>query len=324
MKINDRVYGEIEVNEPVLIELINCGSMQRLKRVSQMGMPDEYYHKKGFSRYEHSVGVMILLKKLGASLLEQIAGLLHDVSHTAFSHVIDWVIGDVENESYQDKAFEEFIEKSEIPVILEKHGFDYKSICDFSKFTLLENDSPNICADRVDYSLREIINFEKPEKFKLILDSLVNYKGMIVFDSLDAAEIFAFGYAKCQKEHWAGEEAKARYHILSNVLKRALKLGIINNSDFWKTDYDVIKILQSSKDEEILDGLLMLRDGFIIRNSNGKNSIVLIKKFRYVNPFVLHDGVPTLLSNLSEEYNKSLTVQRDEALKKNCVEVIAK
>jgi HD superfamily phosphohydrolase len=34
---------------------------------------------------------MLLVRRLGASLEEQIAALLHDVSHTAFSHVIDSV-----------------------------------------------------------------------------------------------------------------------------------------------------------------------------------------------------------------------------------------
>ena len=76
MKINDAVYGEEEINESVLVDLIISKSVQRLKEISQFGMPDEYYYKKGFSRYEHSLGVMILLRRLNASLEEQIAGLL--------------------------------------------------------------------------------------------------------------------------------------------------------------------------------------------------------------------------------------------------------
>jgi len=32
--IKDRVYGEIEISEPVLVEIINSPSLQRLKKIS--------------------------------------------------------------------------------------------------------------------------------------------------------------------------------------------------------------------------------------------------------------------------------------------------
>ena len=324
MNIQDNLYGEMEVTEQVLIDLINCKAMQRLKKISQMGMPDEYYHRKGFSRYEHSVGVMLLLKKLGASLEEQIAGLLHDVSHTAFSHVIDWVIGDPTKESHQDDSFVDYIKKSDIPDILKIHGFDYSFLYDFDKFSLLENEAPNICADRVDYSLREIINFETPEKFNLILKSLIDHKGTIVFNSLNAAENFSLDYAKCQKEHWAGNEAKARYYILGKILKHALDNNIISFSDFLKTDYDVIRILIESKNQEILERLSILKNGFVIKPSNSDDGVILQKKFRYVDPFVLKDGSLVLLSNLSKIYKESLEKQKVESLSTSYWEFIAK
>ncbi|MCH8317407.1 MAG: hypothetical protein IIA88_02745 [Bacteroidetes bacterium] len=64
MKIIDRIYGEEEITEPILIELIESPALQRLKNISQLGMPQEYNYKKVFSRYEHSVGVLILLRRL--------------------------------------------------------------------------------------------------------------------------------------------------------------------------------------------------------------------------------------------------------------------
>ncbi len=79
MWIIDQVYGQVEVNSPVLCELILSAPLQRMRGVAQLGLPDEYYHKKGFNRFEHCVGVMLLLKKLGASEEEQIAGLLYGV-----------------------------------------------------------------------------------------------------------------------------------------------------------------------------------------------------------------------------------------------------
>ena len=128
MKIEDRVYGEEEIEERILIDLINCKSVQRLRGLAQYGFPDEYYHKNGFSRYEHSLGVLIFLRRLGAKLDEQIAGLLHDVSHTSFSHVIDWAIGNPEREDFQDKNHLNIIKNSEIPGILEKYDFRYEFV----------------------------------------------------------------------------------------------------------------------------------------------------------------------------------------------------
>lgn len=52
--------------------------------------------------YDHSMGVFVILRARGAPLEEQIAGLLHDVSHTAFSHVGDWVYG----KENQDKDYQ--------------------------------------------------------------------------------------------------------------------------------------------------------------------------------------------------------------------------
>ena len=91
MNIKDKVYGNKTVNDPVLIELINSRSVQRLKGLNQYKIPDTYYRrdKQNYSWYEHSVGVMLLLKKLDADVEQQIAGLLHGVSHYTFSHLAD-------------------------------------------------------------------------------------------------------------------------------------------------------------------------------------------------------------------------------------------
>ena len=89
----DRIYGEKRIENPVISALVLSEPMQRLKKLNQFGLPDEFYHLKGFSQYEHSLGVMYLLQHLGTSEEEQVAGLLHDVSHRAFSHVYNWVVG---------------------------------------------------------------------------------------------------------------------------------------------------------------------------------------------------------------------------------------
>ena len=70
---------------------------------------------------------MLLIRKLSGSLKEQIAGLLHDVSHTAFSHVIDFVFENKE-EDYHEKIYNSVVKNSEIPTILAKYDYNYENI----------------------------------------------------------------------------------------------------------------------------------------------------------------------------------------------------
>ena len=154
-KIKDCIYGELEIDD-VLIELINCGAVQRLKNIHQVGATYLVNKDLNVTRYEHSVCVMLLIKMLGGSLEEQIAGLLHYVSHTAFSHVIDFVL-DNNEEDYHEIIFNEVVMNSEIPNILKRYGYNYKDILmNEEKCTILERKAPRLCADRVDYTLRDM------------------------------------------------------------------------------------------------------------------------------------------------------------------------
>src|SRR5690554_5599914 len=91
-------YGLIDVEEPLLLELIEHPAFQRLKGVHQYGVSYYTTHKEEYTRYDHSLGVFALLRAKGSPLKEQVAGLLHDVSHTAFSHVGDWIFGKINQE----------------------------------------------------------------------------------------------------------------------------------------------------------------------------------------------------------------------------------
>jgi len=303
MKLEDPVYGVENINEDVLKDLINSESTQRLKQIHQYGMPDEYYHKKNFSRYEHSVGVFILLKRLNASLEEQIAGLLHDTSHLAFSHVADWVFGDPIKEDLQDNYHSEFIKNSDIPTILGKYNFDYKEISNHKNFSLLEREIPSLCADRIDYSLREL----KKEGFDTsdFVLNLMNKNGQIVFKNQRIAYKFAKEFLRLQNEHWNGIEARMRYFILSKILRKAVDNNIIYQEDFYKTDSEIIEKLKKSSDSYIIDNLDLLRNGFFIEEA-GEGVNLPGKKFRYIDPEILFNGVIKRLSEVSCSFSSLL------------------
>jgi len=308
----DEVYGGEEIKEKVLIDLINSKAVQRLKDVSQYGLPDKYYHKKGYSRFDHSVGVLILLRRLGAKLKEQIAGLLHDVSHTAFSHVIDWVIGDPSKEDFQDKSYGEIIKNSDIPSILSKYGFRFEDILVLDQFKLLEKEAPSLCADRVDYTLRELkkdnINTD------LFFKNLVNNAGEIAFNDKEIAKNFALEYLRLQNEHWAGKQAMVRYYILANVLRLALEKKIINMNDIYKSESDILLLLEKSEIPEIVCQLEKLKNSLNINFAEDLNKGVLLKKkFRFIDPEVFNNTKINLVSELFDEYKLLLTNEKNQS-----------
>src|SRR4051812_29346399 len=102
MRYEDSVYGAVEIDEPVLLALLHSNAVQRLEQLMQHGVTALLGVTPSTTRLEHSIGVMLLVRRLGGSLQEQIAALLHDVSHTVFGHVIDYVFNDHLGQRYHE------------------------------------------------------------------------------------------------------------------------------------------------------------------------------------------------------------------------------
>ncbi len=310
MIIQDPIYGSFEINEPVLCELIASKSMQRLKKIEQHGMPKKFQLFPSFSRYEHCVGVMLLLRKLDASLKEQVAGLLHDISHTAFSHIIDWVVGSQQDESFQDNNHLKILNNGEISTILKRYGFSAEELAQLELFSLLEQHVPNLCADRLDYSLREIAQWANPSCIPLCTKSLAVHDQKIIFTSSQAAKLFAYAYLKCEENHWGAVVPILQYDIFSKILKRGLEIGILTFTDFYEDDEFVMRKIDASKDPIILSLLEILSSDLEYIEDRNNPQIDLKTKFRHVDPFFLEKGILKRVSEYDFLYKEKLEQRR--------------
>jgi len=299
LKIQDHIYGEFTITSPIILDLLNSQPLQRLKKLNQLGIPDAYYHLKNFSRYEHSLGVMLLVKHLGASLEEQVAALLHDVSHRAFSHVYDWVVGASTTEDSQDQSHVDFLNHSSLAPILQRHRLNITRISDFRNFSLLERPVPDLCADRIDYSLRQFT----PDLSAGIFAGLTVKAGFIVCKNLEIASKFARAFLNCQVNYWGGYEGQARYHLFSTALKIALNSNLIAPTDFWlEDDYLVTKLLHSHN-QKILKILTFLRRHPLPFTKNGP---VVYEKFRYIDPLFTKGNQLKRLSDADSDFRQLL------------------
>jgi len=312
---DDPVYGRVEIDEPVLLELINTAAVQRLKGVMQYGVTALIGVTHPITRFEHSVGVMLLTRRLGATLDEQIAALLHDVSHTAFSHVIDFVFGGNNRQSYHDEKKEEYVAATDIPACLASHGYDWHGFLNEETFSLLEQAAPALCADRLDYFLRGSIHLSLSTlgDVQHAVRHLLVHDERIGVDDLAVARWLAYTFIAADQASWANFREVGIYEVTAQAIRRGLEIGLITAEDFWGTDEILWDKLHSSYDDELNERLSLISSSTRFIRDEHSPTFYSGTKLRSIDPDVLIDNKLCPLSTLDNDFKK----YRDEYLGSN-------
>ncbi|WP_397538514.1 HD domain-containing protein [Rummeliibacillus pycnus] len=324
MRIIDKIYGDFCI-DGVLEQLILSSPIRRLKGIYQGGASYLVNEKWNVTRYDHSIGVMLLIKKLGGSIEEQIAGLLHDVSHTAFSHVIDFVLENRE-EDYHEKIYEAIVKKSEIPNILSKYGYNYQHILiEDSKWNLLERPAPELCADRVDYTLRDMYQYGQIsiEEIQHFLENLIIIDGKLAVKNIETAEWFVQTYYKEVIDFFMEPLNIYAYDFLAKALKIALNKNIITLDTLLGTDAIVMNQLRTNQDDELLAFVKHVHRNVIVKEDKNNFDLHRRNKLRIVDPSVLRGNELIRASKLSENIKKMGKAARKKAEEGMFVKIIS-
>jgi uncharacterized protein len=317
MKYLDKIYGEFEIDEPVILDLINSPSLQRLKYIDQAGYPPLYVKpdvKMGqdHTRFAHSVGVYLLLKKYKASIEEQVAGLIHDVSHSVFSHCIDYVLasGSQKEHNLQDNFFEVYVKRTEIPNILEKYGFNTDYILDEKNFPLKEKKLPDLCADRIDYSFKESLIFgEIDEKTKdyLLSNLVVRDKNWVFLDFVSAKK-FAEIFFTMNSIYYSAFQSAVMFRVVGDCLKHALQKGYILEQDLYTTDREVLdKIIKYLDKDDNLELFWQRMNGKIkAKNNSDDYDAEVFCKSRAVDPLFLDGDILRRVSDFDPSWKETI------------------
>lgn len=314
MKYADRVYGEAEIDEPVILELINSSSLQRLKEIDQAGyrplwvkpMADAGLYD--YSRFAHSLGVFLLLRKYGAPPAEQIAGLIHDVSHSVFSHVIDYVLpgGSESEHSHQDNIFSAYVRKTEIPGILAKHGYDLEYVLNDKSFPLKERALPDLCADRIDYSLRSAVIFSEidQDSKNYLLENLLTRDQRWVFKDALSAKKYAELFFKLNDIYYSGFLSALMFRTVGDYLRHALQKKYIAEGDLYTTDKAVLEKIAKyhTTDDKLSELFARMNKKIICRNNPQNFDTEVTCKSRAVDPWCSHQGKTLRVSEVYPEW----------------------
>ena len=167
--LRDPVHGYIHIDYEVIWQCVNSRWFQRLRRIRQLGGAYMVYHTADHTRFEHSLGVYEIVRRMVTEIPDirdalnvrekmtvMLAGLLHDIGHGPFSHAFEPVSG-VSHEEMTCRI----IEETEIAEILEsaEEGLA-KDVADVIRHAsrnplLPQLISSQLDADRMDYLLRD-------------------------------------------------------------------------------------------------------------------------------------------------------------------------
>ena len=303
------IYGTIVITEPVIEALIRSQGFQRLKRVRQYGIGSlvdkKRAHTAGYTRYNHSLGVYGLTKRYGAPLQEQVAALLHDASHTAFSHCGDRIFNHTDGkDSYQDEHHLDLLKQTDIPQVLAQFQMTLADINHKNpKFTLLERDLPDICADRLEYNLAGGVleGLITPHEVHELLEHLTFDQGQWYFTDAEHAKQFAMISLHHTEHVWGTQVDAAITDELAQAIERAFSLGILTPDDVKHgTDDAIWQRLCCCNNAQLQQHVRTMQE--LPEQELKLCQKRRTNKFRGINPLVLVDGQLLRLTELDTEF----------------------
>jgi uncharacterized protein len=306
-------YGSFTCAEPIFNDLVSCPAMQRLINIHQYG-PSHYVKAKtlyangsNYTRFDHSICLWAMYRLKGRPLADQISALLHDISHTAFSHVADFLFHGNKKSgcSYQDDILNRFLIDHGVVTILKKYDFQLDDICQ----------KPFL--DRIDYTLvggllaGKITEQELAEVFADLDFHSANAKTskqFWYFKTVESAQRLVTLYLETIKINMSAPWNTVVYEYTKHALERAFQIGIIKENDFTyaMSDDDVWTQLTHSNDQVIKQCMdIVINHEAYIENTakntkplriNKQLCAIVSPKFRELDPLVkIGDDYASLL-----------------------------
>lgn len=275
---------------PCLLRLKNIGYFCGMDYASK----EIYNFSEIITRYDHSLTVAMITWKYTHNKKATLAGLFHDIATPCFSHVIDYMNKDYENQESTEE-YTDLIMKSDRALIdaLEEDNIDIEDIIDFKRYSIVDNDRPKLCADRLDGLILTGIGWTKSVN-KNIIDAIMD--DVIVcydedgnqelgFKNKDIAEL-ALKISEEIDCFCHSREDNYMMELLANITNLAIINGIISYNDLYVMNEK--EVLKRLKNNNILEIKLLMHMFENMRMQDIDSVELPNVKIRDLNPLVIN------------------------------------
>lgn len=244
---------------------LDVPSLTRLKNVGYFcGMDyaskNIYNFKEYITRYDHSLSTALLTFKLTKNKIETLAALFHDIATPCFSHVIDYMNKDYENQESTEEYTSEIIKQDhKLQDYLKEDKINIEDIINFKKYSIVDNSRPKLCADRLDGIILNGIAWAKNINESDIKEIVSDLK---VYDNEDKEKELGFKTeAIALKTIKINEEIEKLYHssednymmeLLADITRISIENKIITYKDLYYLDEpNLFQKIKASKVEKL-------------------------------------------------------------------------
>ena len=232
-------------------------------------------------------------------MAQTLAGLFHDIATPVFAHTVDFLYGDYMAQEHTEGRTGELIRGSEgITRLLDKYNIAPDAVTDYHIYPVADNDSPRLSADRLEYTLGNLAAYtgRTAAELQAYYDDLcvaVNEHGETELSFTDAGTAYRFAHDALEMSRiYVSDEDRYAMQMLSELLGRAIKKGVLSAAELYLTEETVIeKLMSDAETAGLWRGYCALHEIVTDRETfhDGAWRVIGAKK-RRIDPFVRGAG----------------------------------
>jgi len=293
-----------------LDEYLRLPILQRLDGVTLLCGTDWtplFKNRFYYSRLQHSIGTALIVWNFTHDLRQTLAGLLHDVSTPAFSHVIDFRNGDsLMQESTEQNNQKMINEDLELSELLFSHGIYKYEIDDYHRYPIADNNIPGLSADRLEYmfpsgcSLDAVWTMDEIERLYSQVAVLENDDGLpeLGFVDKEAALEYMRKFIEVSMVLQHNED-KVAMQLMADVVSRAVECKLIEEGHLFTISEKALvekfdALVRDGTDEHFARLYHTFRNMKVVQHTQeplaDSYCVSVSVKKRYVNPLVKVGG----------------------------------
>ena len=248
-----------------LLKYLKTPSLLRLKKIGYFcGMDyaskDIYNFREYISRYDHSLSVCLIIYNLTKDKKMALAGLFHDISTPCFSHVIDYMNSDYERQESTEEFTEYCLKRDKYLIeCLKEDNINIDDIINFKQYSIVDNERPKVCADRIDGVILTGIGWTKNISKKDIKEIVGD---MSIFKNEENEDEIGFKTLNIAKKVLKVSESIDLYchsnednymmQLLANITKLAISNKVISYEDlYFYNEEKLFNLLKNENNYEL-------------------------------------------------------------------------